>query len=176
MFKKFFFEFCEFFLNYFILKIPSHYIRLFFLKRIYSIGSNVSLLRNIKFYGFNISIGSNTIINSNALLDGRGKNLIIGKNVDIGQDVQIWTLTHDYNDSNNKLLFKKTIIGDYAWICTRAIILPGVKIGKGSVIGAGSVVRRDIDDYSIVVGNPAKTIGKRKIKFLNRKTYRPFFK
>lgn len=51
---------------------------------------------------------------------------------------------------------KKSInVGDYAWIATNAIILPGVSIGKGAVVGAGAVVRRDVPEYAIVIGNPA---------------------
>ena len=62
---------------------------------------------------------------------------------------------------------KKTnlIIGDEVWIASRAIILPSVnKIGIGAIIGAGSVVTKDIPPFSIVAGNPAKVIGKRKFE------------
>ena len=54
-----------------------------------------------------------------------------------------------------------TIIEDYVWIGTRAIILPGVRIGKGAVIGAGSVVTKDVGEYEFVAGNPAKFIKRR---------------
>lgn len=176
MLRNFFYGLSEFILNHIILKIPLHFIRLFFLKILYKIDSNVSLLRNIKCYGFNISIGKNTVINNNVLLDGRGKSLIIGNNVDIGQESQIWSLTHDHNDPSHKLLFKSTIIEDDVWICTRVIILPGVRIGKGSVVGAGSVIRKDVEEYSIVIGNPAIVIGKRNKKLMKKKKYKPFFK
>lgn len=65
-------------------------------------------------------------------------------------------LTKSFND--NKLEHADVIIGDGAWIGEKAIILPGVKIGKKSVIGAGSVITKDIPAYSIAVGNPAKVI------------------
>jgi maltose O-acetyltransferase len=53
---------------------------------------------------------------------------------------------------------KSVTIGDGCWICSRVIILPGVHIGKNSVIGAGSVVTKDIPDYAIAAGNPAKVV------------------
>ena len=174
--KNFLHGLCEFILNYVILKIPFHCIRLFFLRILYQIDSNVTLLRNIKCYGFNISIGSDSIINNNVLLDGRGKFLIIGNNVDIAQESQLWSLTHDYNKRNHDLIFKKTVIEDYVWICTRAIILPGVRIGKGAIIGAGCVVRRDVEEYSIMIGNPATMIGKRNKNLNYNNSYKPFFK
>ena len=55
----------------------------------------------------------------------------------------------------------ETIVEDYVWIGTGAIILPGLKIGTGAVIGAGSVVTKDVGDYDFVAGNPAKFIKKR---------------
>ena len=58
---------------------------------------------------------------------------------------------------------KPVIIGNDVWIATRAIILPGVHVGNGAIIAAGSVVTRDVPDYSIVGGNPAKVIKMRKI-------------
>ena len=58
---------------------------------------------------------------------------------------------------------KPIIIGDDVWIGTCSIVLPGVKIGKGSVVGAGSVVTKDVPDYCVVAGNPARIIKQRKV-------------
>ncbi len=55
-------------------------------------------------------------------------------------------------------------IGEYAWICSRSIILPGIKIGKGAVVASGSIVTKDVPPYAIVGGIPAKIIGQREIK------------
>jgi acetyltransferase-like isoleucine patch superfamily enzyme len=64
-------------------------------------------------------------------------------------------------------------IGDYVFIGPRAIILPGVKIGRGAVIAAGAVVTKDVPDFTIVGGVPAKAIGERKNKNPNYKLGRP---
>jgi len=58
-------------------------------------------------------------------------------------------------------------INDNAWIATNAIILPGIKIGRGAVVGAGALVSKDVEDYSVVIGNPAKVIDKNRTKILN---------
>lgn len=99
------------------------------------------------------------------LLDAR-KGLEIGENAVIAYQAVVWTLNHDYNDVNFKSKGAKVIIGPYAWICSRSIILPGVSIGEGAVVASGAVVTKDVEPYTIVGGVPAKVIGKRE-----RKTY-----
>jgi maltose O-acetyltransferase len=96
-------------------------------------------------------------------LDAR-KGLTIKENVTIAAEVMIWTLHHDYNDINFKTIGAPVIIDEYAWVCSRAIILPGVKIGKFAVVASGAVVTNDVPDYAIVGGVPAKIIGQREIK------------
>ncbi len=107
-----------------------------------------------------IKLGDNVFINRNVMLDGRS-GLEIGDNVDIGEYVKIWTLEHDPNDNSHKTRGRKTIIGDHVWIAPWSIIMPGVKIGRGAVIGGGSIVTKDIPDNAIVAGIPAKQIGVR---------------
>jgi acetyltransferase-like isoleucine patch superfamily enzyme len=76
----------------------------------------------------------------------------------------IWTMHHDYNDLNFKAIGGPVIVEDYAWICSRAIILPGVTIGEGAVIAAGSVVTKDVAAWTVVGGVPAKKISVRERK------------
>ena len=73
----------------------------------------------------------------------------------------IWTLNHDYNDIHFCGKGASTEIGTYAWICSRSIILPGIKIGEGAIVASGAVVTKDVPTFTIVGGIPAKVIGKR---------------
>lgn len=109
----------------------------------------------------NISVGEGSIIGQNAFLDGRDK-LIIGKHVDIASDVLIYNSEHDINSDDFSPVHAPVEIGDYVFIGPRAIILPGVKIGNGAVIAAGAVVTKDVGEFEIVGGIPAKVIGERK--------------
>ena len=108
-----------------------------------------------------ISIGKGTVVGYNCELDGR-MGLTIGENVNISSDVKFYTLQHDYNSKEFSAVGAQVIVEDYVWVSVRAIILPGVTIGKGAVIAAGAVVTKDVEPYSIMGGIPAKKIGERK--------------
>lgn len=110
-----------------------------------------------------ITIGKDTIIGDHAFLDGRAP-LVIGDHVDIASSVMIYNSEHDLESIDFKARTDGVEIGDYVFIGPRAIILPGVKIGKGSVVAAGAVVTKDIPEFTIVGGVPAKEIGERKNK------------
>ena len=110
-----------------------------------------------------IKIGKGTVVGYNCELDGR-KGLTIGENVNISSDVKFYTLQHDYNSPSFEAVGGPIIVHDYAWVSVRSIILPGVTIGKGAVIAAGAVVTKDVDEYTIVGGIPAKKIGDRSKK------------
>lgn len=139
-----------------------HYRRLVY--RIFGIkigrGSTIHMFAS--FYNpFNIEIGKDTIIGEWAVLDGRDR-LVIGDHVDIASNVMIYNAEHDINSSGfTKARLETVVIEDYVFIGPRAIILPGVKIGKGAVVGAGAVVTKDVPELTIVGGVPAKEIGKR---------------
>lgn len=93
-----------------------------------------------------------------ASITGRGR-LIVGEHVMMGYDCMIITQNHKYNKEGYDGYEEKTVeIGKYCWIGHRVTILPGVKLGKHSIIAAGAVVTKSVPDYSIVGGNPAKLI------------------
>ncbi len=111
-------------------------------------------------YGYNISVGDNFFINTDCKLLDAGK-INIGDNVFIAPNVTIVTEEHAMNveERIQGLEYAHPVnIGNNVWICTGAIILPGVTIGDNSVIGAGSVVTKDIEPNSLAVGNPCKVI------------------
>lgn len=103
-----------------------------------------------------VKIGKNVYINSNLLAMARG-GITIGDNVMIAANVQLISNNHDPYD-RMVLTCKPVWIKDYAWIGAGATILSGVSIGRYAIIGAGSVVTKDVPDYGVAVGNPAKVI------------------
>jgi maltose O-acetyltransferase len=78
----------------------------------------------------------------------------IGSMVCINDGVKIMTASHDVQDPAWGQVARPIRILDYAWIATGAVLLPGVTIGRGSVVGAHAVVSKDVPDYAIAVGNP----------------------
>ncbi|MEK6808068.1 MAG: acyltransferase [Nanoarchaeota archaeon] len=116
----------------------------------------------------NIVIGEDSIVGEGIFMDGRD-TLRIGDHVDIASQVLIYNSKHDINSDDFKSLEAPVEIGDYVFIGPRAIILPGVRIGKGAVVAAGAVVTKDVSDFEIVGGVPAQVIGERKIKDLHYK-------
>ena len=146
-----------------IMWLPFRFFRQAFLRCCrMKMGKRNYISRNVEIrVPYNIQTGNNCIINKRVLLDGRCGKIIIGNNVDIAQDVHIWTMEHDVDSENHKGSFADVVVKDYAWIASRATILPGVTVGKGSVVATGAVVTHDIPDGEVWGGIPAKFIKKR---------------
>jgi maltose O-acetyltransferase len=128
-------------------------------------GKNINIERGAKFaYRNNIRIGDNSGIGINANIP---PNISIGDNVMMGPDCIIYAANHKFSDitipmneqGHSPVL--ETVIGNDVWIGGRVIMLPGKIIGNGVIIGAGSIVTKNLDDYGIYGGNPAKLIKKR---------------
>lgn len=122
-------------------------------------GSTIHMWANF-FDPRNIVIGEDTIIGDHAFLDGRAK-LTIGDHVDIASSVMIYNSEHNLNSQGFEAREEPVEIEDYVFIGPRVIILPGVTIGKGAVVAAGAVVTKDVPEFAIVGGVPAKVIGER---------------
>ncbi|MBP7768631.1 acyltransferase [Candidatus Woesebacteria bacterium] len=154
--------------------IPSHHIRRFFYRLFgMSIGSGSTIHMMARIYDpRHIAIGTDTIIGERATLDGRKQlensegGLIIGNHVDIASEVMIWTSQHAINDPHFGAIEKEVIVDDYVFIGPRAIILPGVHIGRGAIVAAGAVVTKDVAPLSVVAGIPAKEIAQRETEAL----------
>ena len=91
---------------------------------------------------YRISVGAHTNINKKCVLDGRG-GLTIGNNVDIAQEVNIWTEQHDYNSATYQAVNRPVVIEDYVWLASRATVLPGVTLGRGTVVACGAIVTKN---------------------------------
>jgi maltose O-acetyltransferase len=121
-----------------------------------------------------IAIGKHTVINRQCCLDGRG-GLRIGDNVSVSPGVWLLTDQHDMNHPDFPEAFGPIEIDDYAWLGSRALVLPGVKIGRGAVVAAGAVVTKDVPPYQIVGGVPARPLGIRSHDLRYELNFRPAF-
>lgn len=165
-------------INNWVFQFPSHEVRLLAARAVFGeIGDDSSLLRGVEVrVPKNVFVGRNSIINARVLLDGRGGKLVIGDNVDIAQESNIWTLQHDPHSDDHRDQGGDVTIEDYAWIASRATILPGVRIGHGAVVASGSVVTKNVAPMTIVGGVPAKKIGERRGNPSYKIRYRPRFR
>lgn len=91
----------------------------------------------------------------------------IGDRVCINDGVEILTASHNVTDPEWKEIKENITIGDYVWIGTGAMILPGVTIGRGAVIGARAVVSKSVEAGTIVVGSPARPVSTKRPDELN---------
>lgn len=85
----------------------------------------------------------------------------LGSHVILSQDSYLCGATHDYNDAEFPLLSYTMSIGPHAWICARACVAPGVRVGEGAVLGLGSVATRDLEPWTVYSGHPAEPLRKR---------------
>lgn len=166
-----------YFYNHWITNLPNHSLRIFYLRHVIGIqiGQECFIHMGCFFEGNNIFIGNNTVIGRNCYLGGSGGTLTIKNNVSITAQTYIFCATHLTNSSTFECTHKDVIIEDYAFIGARAMILPGVRIGKGAILGAASTATKNIPDYSVYAGAPAKEVGKRNQNLIYKLQYSPFF-
>ena len=109
-----------------------------------------------------VRIGDGCSVNSFVHIWGFG-GVMIGDRVMLASHAAITSITHDYigDRMHETVVNKPVVIGDEAWIGSHAVVMPGVTVGRGAVVGAGAVVTRDVPDFAIVVGVPAKVRGYR---------------
>lgn len=135
-------------------------------------GNQVSLKRGVIFQKQNLVIENYVHLGPNYYIHAGG-GVYIGKGTIIGPKLKIWTVNHDYSSMEilpyNKNVKKGSVeIGEGCWIGLNVSICPNVKIGNGVIIAMSSVVTKDIPDFAIVGGNPAKVI---KYRYENEDQY-----
>ena len=122
-------------------------------------------------YGHNIEVGKNTFINYNCTIIDVGK-VVIGDYCQIAPNVSIYTAGHPVHPAARNTAYEYGIditIGNNVWIGGNSVIMPGVRIGDNAVIGAGSIVTKDIPAWTVAAGNPCRVL--RKITEADRYTY-----
>lgn len=154
--------FVEFVVNDCLPLIPFWALRRGYLRLMKAkIGKGSFLMKSIYIQSPNrLTIGEGSHINRGCVIDARG-GIEIGNSVSISYGSHIMTGGHDYKSPTFAGVFAPISIGDYVWIGVGCTILQGVKIGKGAVICSGAVVTRDVPEYEVVAGIPARKIATR---------------
>ncbi len=142
------------------------FIRVWLARRVFKkCGHNVRVHAGADFgTGAGIELGHNSAIAKNCWI---ANDTIIGNNVMMAPNVTILSASHEFSDTTRPMIEqgsrtrRPVVIGNDVWIGTRVIILPGVHVGDHSILGAGSVVTKDVPDYAVVGGNPARIIKSR---------------
>ena len=162
--------------NSFLTHFPVYAVRHAFLRLALRIpvGKKSSVHMGCFITGRRIRIGDHTAVNRKCYLDGRA-GLTIGSCVSISPEVYIMSLTHDAQNGGFPAVGREVVIQDYVWIGARAMILPGVTLSKGCIVGAGSIVTKDVPPYAVVAGVPAKQIGERPKDLHYQVDYFPYF-
>jgi acetyltransferase-like isoleucine patch superfamily enzyme len=116
--------------------------------------------------GVGLSVGDHTYIGPRCLL-GAGGGIQIGRRATFGAGVHLLAENHEFRDPDRAIQAQGVSragisVGDDVWMGNNVVVLDGVRIGDGAVIGAAAVVTRDVPDYAIAVGNPARVIGSRR--------------
>lgn len=167
---------CEWVYNDYLTHFPSYRIRHAYLRNIlrFSIGKGASIHMGCFFTGRFITIGEGTVINRNCRLDGRG-GLKIGCHVSLSPECYLLTASHDPQSDQFDAFGKPIEIGNRVWLGARAMVLPGVTLGEGVILGAASVATKNIPDFQIAVGQPARATGERSKTLSYKLAYFPWF-
>jgi putative colanic acid biosynthesis acetyltransferase WcaF len=106
---------------------------------------------------WNLECGSWACIANDAEIYNPAR-VFLGEGAMVSQGAFLCAASHDYADPAFPLIHEAIVVGNRAWVAARAVVLMGVKIGEGSVIGAGSVVTKDVPPNTVCAGNPARVV------------------
>lgn len=128
------------------------------------VGNGVHVYPGAKIWApWNLELGDGCGVAKGAILYSQGK-IKVGRRAVISQGAHLVTGTHDYSHPGFPLLTKPIHVGDHAWIAAEAFIHPGITIGNGCVIGARSVVTRNMPEWNVCAGHPCEPIKTRSFK------------
>lgn len=143
---------------------PLHGFRCFLLRSFGAhVGKGVHVYPGVKIWApWNVVLLDECGIANDAILYSQGK-ITIGRRAVVSQGAHLCAGTHDYNDPGFRLITMPIVIGDQAWVAAEAFIHPGVEIGEGCVIGARSVVVKNMPAWMICAGHPCKPLKEREL-------------
>lgn len=128
------------------------------------VGEGVHVYPMVKIWApWNLELGDYTGIANGVNLYSQGK-IVIGERAVISQGVHLCAGTHDYTQTEFPLITKPITIGNQVWVAAEAFVHPGITIGEGSVIGARSVVTKDMPEWMVCAGHPCSPQKKREFK------------
>jgi len=141
---------------------PMHGWRIWILRRFGAkIGENNAIYPNSKIWApWLLKTDDVVTIGPGAEIYNPG-GVSLGYRVTISQDAYICGATHDYNSRNFTYIKKHITIEPYVWICAKAIVLPGVHCYEGAILGAASIASKNLESWTVYIGNPAKAVKKR---------------
>jgi maltose O-acetyltransferase len=158
--------------NHLVTHVPNRMVRHTWYRRVVGVdlarGATVQLGAQLWFYGPGhvrrtaVRIGRGSRVNQDAILDCRG-GLVIGDHVSISPQAAIVTADHDRDAPNFPLRHRGVVIDDHVWVGMRALILPGVRVGRGAIVAAGAVVTKDVEPGWVVAGVPARRVAQRDV-------------
>jgi putative colanic acid biosynthesis acetyltransferase WcaF len=134
-----------------------------FLLRIFgaTVGPGCTIRRSSRvYYPWNLTIGAMSCLGDECNVYNLGQ-ITIGQRVIISQEAYLCAGSHDYRVPAMPLLTPPITLKDDSWVCARAFVGPGVVVGEGAIVGAAAVAMKNVDDWTIVSGNPAQVIKQR---------------
>lgn len=144
---------------------PLHVWRAFLLRLFGAkIGKNVSIYASARIWApWNLTMECCSVLGDRVDCYSVGK-IILGEGAIVSQDSCLCGATHDYTATSFDLVIRPIRIEQRAWVCARSFVAPGVTVGEGAVVAACAVVTKDVEQWTVVGGNPAKFIKKRVMK------------
>jgi maltose O-acetyltransferase len=130
----------------------------------YDIARDALIYSSVQIFGdISVRIGNGTFIGHESVITGGSAKIIIGSNCDISDRVSIFCGTHEFGNRTRRAgkdIGKDIEIGDGVWIGYGVLVLPGISIGNGAIIAAGSIVNKNVEENTLVGGNPIRVIRK----------------
>jgi putative colanic acid biosynthesis acetyltransferase WcaF len=127
-----------------------------------SIGKNVHIHPSVRIViPWNLEVAANSSIGDRAVIYSLGQ-ITLGESVSISQHAHLCAGSHDFTQRDLPLTKPPIVVEAGAWVCADAFVGPGVRIGKLAIVGARAVITKDVDAYSIMVGNPARKLARQR--------------